>query len=117
MLLWSAEGTLEPRARRTLESAEAVIVSAASIWEIEIKRARGRLTAPVDVGERALEDGFVPLPITLAHAQEAGRLPLHHHDPFDRMLVAQARMEGMTLATADATLGAYDVPLLEVTRR
>jgi len=117
VLLWSGQGTLETRARRTLESADEIMLSAASIWEIEIKRARGRLTAPVDVTERALREGFVALSITLAHAREAGRLPLHHRDPFNRMLVAQARLEGMTLATADATLSAYDVPLLEVTRR
>jgi PIN domain nuclease of toxin-antitoxin system len=116
VLLWSGEGNLEPRARRTLESADAIVVSAASIWEIEIKRARGRLTAPLDVAARAIEEGFDSLSITLDHAREAGRLPLHHRDPFDRMLVAQARLEGLTLATADATLAEYDVPVLSVSR-
>lgn len=100
-----------------IERAELIAVSSASVWEIEIKRASGRLIAPRDVAERALEQGFEPVPIRFDHAAAAGLLPLHHRDPFDRMLVAQARVEGMTLATADATLSAYDVPLFEVIRR
>jgi PIN domain nuclease of toxin-antitoxin system len=87
-------------------------VSAVSVWEIEIKRAAGSLQAPADVGERALEEGYDPLAIAFAHAREAGRLPLHHRDPFDRMLVAQARLEGLTLMTADARLSAYDVSVI-----
>jgi len=92
-------------------------VSAASIWEIEIKRAAGRLSAPADVGERALEQGFEPLPISFEHARAAGRLPALHGDPFDRMLVAQASLGGFTLATADGALEAYDVALLRVSER
>ncbi len=69
-----------------------------------------------DIADRALTAGLDPLPITVAHAREAGRLPLHHRDPFDRMLVAQARLESLTLATADATLSHYDVALLTVSR-
>ena len=99
-----------------LAQAESVLVSAASIWEIEIKRSTGRLEAPTDVGERALDEGFEPLSITVAHALVAGRLPRHHRDPFDRMLLAQASVDALTLATADSTLSRYDVPLLSVTR-
>jgi PIN domain nuclease of toxin-antitoxin system len=91
-----------------------VLVSAASIWEIEIKRATGRLEAPGDVGERALDEGFAPLSITFEHALAAGRLPRHHRDPFDRMLVAQASIDGLTLVTADGELSAYEVPLERV---
>jgi PIN domain nuclease of toxin-antitoxin system len=91
-------------------------VSAASIWEIEIKRATGRLTAPDDVGERALEEGYEPLPISFEHALAAGRLPAFHRDPFDRMLVAQARVEGLTLATSDPEIARYDITGLEVAR-
>jgi PIN domain nuclease of toxin-antitoxin system len=116
VLLWAGANTLEKSARRRLESAEAIVVSAASIWEIEIKRAKGRLAAPLDVADRALNEGLDPLAITIDHAREAGRLPLHHRDPFDRMLIAQARLEGMTLATADSALAAYDVPVLAVSR-
>jgi len=99
-----------------LESAETVLLSAASIWEIEIKRARGRLAAPPDLAERALAANFAPLPIGVEHALAAGRLPLHHRDPFDRMLLAQAQVEALTLATADQTLRAYGVPLLVIAR-
>jgi PIN domain nuclease of toxin-antitoxin system len=108
---------LNERARSQLEAADALVMSAVSVWEIEIKRARGRLAVPLDIADRSLEEGLDPLTITIEHALEAGRLPLHHRDPFDRMLIAQARSEGLTLATADATLGVYDVPLLTVSRR
>ncbi|MHB8532935.1 MAG: type II toxin-antitoxin system VapC family toxin [Solirubrobacteraceae bacterium] len=117
VLLWAAAGEVEPVSRRRIEHADVVAVSAASIWEIEIKRAAGRLEAPLDVAERALEQGFEALHVRFAHALETGRLPLHHRDPFDRMLVAQARVEGMTLASADSTLAEYDVPVLPVSRR
>jgi PIN domain nuclease of toxin-antitoxin system len=60
-----------------------------------------------------VELGFVPLPITVEHAIEAGALPRHHADPFDRMVIAQARLEGLTLLTADAAIHSYDVPILE----
>ena len=93
-----------------------VWVSAATIWEIEIKRSTNRLLAPANPLQMVEDSGFERLPITLEHAVAAGRLPLHHRDPFDRMLVAQARLEGLTLMTADATLSAYDVPVIEVPR-
>jgi PIN domain nuclease of toxin-antitoxin system len=108
---------VDPSCWERIERAELVAVSSASVWEIEIKRASGRLIAPSDVGEHAFQQGFEPLPIGFDHAIAAGRLPLHHRDPFDRMLVAQAQLEGMTLASADARLSAYDVPLLEVVKR
>lgn len=93
-----------------------MFVSAASIWELEIKRAAGRLRAPDDLVERADSAGFERLLITIEHAQDAARLPRHHRDPFDRMLVAQALAEGLTLATADAALAQYGVPIFEVER-
>jgi PIN domain nuclease of toxin-antitoxin system len=106
-----------PEIHATLERrAESVYVSAASVWEIEIKRARGRLKAPEDVLGMVHDAGFSRLQITFEHALEAGRLPPIHRDPFDRMLVAQARLEGMTLATADARIRLYDVQVLEVAR-
>lgn len=91
-------------------------MSAASVWEIEIKRATGRLQAPEDVLGMVRDAGFLPLQITFEHALEAGRLPPIHRDPFDRMLVAQARLEGLTLATADPEIREYDVATVEVTR-
>lgn len=93
-----------------------VFVSAVTIWEIEIKRALDRLKAPDDAAGLVDDSGFERLAISFEHAREAGRLPLLHGDPFDRMLVAQARMEGMTLATADETIQRYNVPVLSVSR-
>jgi PIN domain nuclease of toxin-antitoxin system len=94
-----------------------VYVSAASIWEVEIKRAVGRLRAPADLTARVEDSGYERLPITFEHAREAGRLPLHHRDPFDRVLVAQARLDGLTLMTADQRLARYHVPIHRASRR
>ncbi len=88
-----------------------------TIWEIEIKRLLARLRGPKDTAGLVDQSGFERLVITFEHAREAARLPPLHGDPFDRMLIAQARLEGMTLATGDATIGRYDVPVLDVTRR
>jgi PIN domain nuclease of toxin-antitoxin system len=117
-LIWAAREELRDDAHKAIEEvADSVFVSAATIWEIEIKRALGRLQAPGDMIERVEESGYERLPITFEHAREAGRLPLLHGDPFDRILVAQARTEGMTLASADAALQRYDVAVFEVERR
>jgi PIN domain nuclease of toxin-antitoxin system len=114
-LLWAAEGRLDGEARAAVEHGAAeVIVSAASVWEIEIKRALNRIRAPDDVEGLVDASGFEPLAITFEHAREAGRLPLHHGDPFDRMLVAQARIEGLVLMTADEQISRYDVPVMAV---
>lgn len=91
-----------------------MFVSAVTIWEIEIKRALKRLRAPQDVIGLVEQSGFERLAISLEHACEAGRLPALHGDPFDRMLVAQARLEGMTLASADVRIRRYDVEVLDV---
>jgi PIN domain nuclease of toxin-antitoxin system len=87
-------------------------VSAATIWEIEIKRSLGKLEAPGDLLDAVAAARFAELDITFAHARMAGGLPRHHGDPFDRMLVAQARSEGLTIVTADRRIAAYDVPVL-----
>jgi PIN domain nuclease of toxin-antitoxin system len=89
-----------------------VFVSAASIWEAEIKRALGKLEMDVEPVDEVERSGFRPLPIHFDDALAAGRLPLHHRDPFDRMLVAQARRHELTLVTRDARLGAYGVATL-----
>jgi PIN domain nuclease of toxin-antitoxin system len=90
----------------------AALVSAASIWEIEIKRAKGALSAPDDIVEQVEGARFDLLPISAAHARDAGRLPRHHDDPFDRMLVAQAAAEDATLVTSDGAVAGYGVPVL-----
>lgn len=97
------------------DPAHEVYVSAVTVWEVEIKRAIGKLTAPDDFATEVIERGFDGLPIDLAHASAAGRLPLLHADPFDRMLVAQAMVEGLTLVSDDRNLTGYDVDVLPAT--
>ncbi len=91
---------------------ERIIVSPVIAWEIEIKRAAGKLDCPDDLEEQIAANAFTILPVSLRHAVLAGRLPPHHKDPFDRLLIAQAMTEGLTLLTADARFQAYGVDLL-----
>jgi PIN domain nuclease of toxin-antitoxin system len=91
-----------------------VFLSPVTLWEITIKQTAGKLGGPSDLAERVRDMGFRELPVTHAHAIAAGRLPVHHRDPFDRMLVAQAKVEGLTLVTRDADVQQYDVDLLVV---
>ena len=112
LLWWLADDpTLDASARDAITSSETeVFVSAAVMWEIEIKRASGRLRAPSDLLETIEGGGFRELPVSGVHAVAAAGLPPHHADPFDRMLVAQAQLEGLTLVTRDERLRQYDVP-------
>lgn len=90
-----------------------VYVSSATVWEVSIKQAIGKL-GPPDLPERIRDSGFRLLDITAAHGIAAGRLTMHHRDPFDRILIAQARIEGLTLVTRDVHIQKYDVPTLAV---
>ncbi len=115
VLLWwfDDDASLSAHTRDAIRAgAEDVLVSAASVWEIELKRAKGKLSAPRDLIDRIESSGFRHLAITPDHARDAARLPRHHGDPFDRMLVAQAQAEAAVLVTHDETLSAYDVPVL-----
>jgi PIN domain nuclease of toxin-antitoxin system len=108
LLWWLADGPrLADDARAMITSSAVVYVSAATTWEIEIKRALGKLKAPTNFEEALSESHFVPLPITVAHSIAAAKLPRHHDDPFDRMLIAQAKIEALTLMTSDQRLMAY----------
>jgi PIN domain nuclease of toxin-antitoxin system len=89
-----------------------VVVSAVSIWEAGIKSALGKLSVPESLARVVPDEGFQPLPITFEHAERAAQLPEHHRDPFDRMLVAQAQLEGLTIVTRDSQFQAYGVPVL-----
>ena len=91
-----------------------VVVSAASAWEISIKQAAGRLDAPEDLLDALAANDFGILAITADHAMAAGRLPPHHADPFDRMLIAQAQIEGITLVSVDSRFSEYEVELLRL---
>lgn len=87
-------------------------VSAASIWEIEIKRASGKLRAPANLLDAVTAASFAELKVTFEHATIAGALPRHHSDPFDRMLVAQALSEDLTIVTVAPRIAAYEVAVL-----
>lgn len=95
--------------------ASEALVSSLSAAEIEIKRARGKIDAPDDLAEQLVRHGFTELAFTIAHALALRELPMHHRDPFDRMLIAQARREGLTVVTANRAIGDYDVPILSAT--
>ena len=101
---------LAPAVRSAItDPANEVYVSAVSIWEIAIKRALGKLRAPDGIASLVEEAGFSELVVTSFHAEQAGGLPLHHRDPFDRMLVAQAQAEGLSIVTADSRIPLYGV--------
>lgn len=91
-------------------------MSAANLWEVAIKLSLGKLKLPApfaDIFPRQLElNGFALLPLTPAHCARLLTLPFHHRDPFDRVLLAQAKSERMTLVTNDGQFGAYGIPLL-----
>lgn len=111
-LLWwlSDDFALGPNTRQMIgEQRNQVLVSAASIWEISIKQAKGMLEAPEDLEALVEDEGFTKLPISLFHGQQAGKLPEIHRDPFDRMLIAQAQAEGLELVTADGIIPQYGV--------
>lgn len=108
-LLWFLAGDkrLGDSNRELIEAG--ATVSAASIWEIGIKMALGKLDAPGDLPDRVLDFGFEMLPITAEHGWRVKLLPPHHRDPFDRMLIAQAQIEGLPILTADSAFADYDV--------
>lgn len=117
VLLWwlANDAALGEEARSGISDPKsAVYVSAATVWEISIKRALGKLEAPRDLLYRIEKNRFEPLSMTVTHAQAAGALPRYHDDPFDRMLVAQALQEGLILLTRDPRMDPYGVATMPV---
>lgn len=115
-LLWAlhAPERLRPHAMAAIrDSRRAVYFSAASAWELEVKASKGKLVLPADWLRVAEETGFLHTPVTARIAQASARLPWHHHDPFDRLLVAQAMDAGLQLVTRDAFFSSYGIPVLE----
>ncbi|GAB3809690.1 type II toxin-antitoxin system VapC family toxin [Micromonospora zhanjiangensis] len=114
--LWAITGdqTLGTEFLDRLRHEPDIFLSPVSLWEITIKQSAGKLAGPPDLAERVRDMGFRELPVTHAHSIVAGRLPPHHRDPFDRMLVAQAVVEGLTLASRDTSVALYDVDVLKV---
>ena len=112
-LWWRANSSrLTAAARRPVATADAVLVSAVSAWEIAIKLSLGKLRLAGPFAWMVDDSGFTALPVTFAHAEQLAALPRHHGDPFDRMLIAQAKVEGATLLTHDRTFEPYDVPVI-----
>lgn len=112
-LLWFVLGNqrrISAALRARIE--EGALVSLASIWEIAIKSALGKLEAPDNLLDQIEQLGFELLPITPQHAWRVRQLPHHHRDPFDRLLIAQAQIEGLPIVTADPAFARYDVPLI-----
>lgn len=114
LLWWLADDpTLDRNAFGAIEDPlNDVLVSAATVWEIAIKRALGKLEAPDGMVEAAEQAGIDIVPVTGADAEAAGALPAHHRDPYDRMLVAQASRIGAVVVSRDHAFGDYGVPVL-----
>ncbi|WP_135256814.1 type II toxin-antitoxin system VapC family toxin [Thermus caldilimi] len=116
IVLWwlSDDRRLSRRARRLIEGADQVFVSAATTWELAVKASLGKLRMPEGFVEVVEEEGFTHLPITPVHAMAVQSLPWHHRDPFDRILLAQAMVEGVRLMSADQALASYGRFVIQV---
>ncbi|ONK15210.1 type II toxin-antitoxin system VapC family toxin [Streptomyces sp. MP131-18] len=115
VLWWPSDSPLlSGEVKELLDTEPAVYVSTVTPWEIATKQRLGRLDGPEDLAERVRDSQFTGLPVTAGHGVRAGRLPDHHRDPFDRVLVAQAQIEGLTLVTRDKRIPQYDVPIMPV---
>jgi PIN domain nuclease of toxin-antitoxin system len=111
---WDADDARLGRAARAhIRQADEVYVSAASGWEIAIKQALGKLETTRQPAEAVAEGGFTPLVVTFDHAAASGVLPRHHRDPFDRLIIAVAQVEGLTIVTSDERFEPYGVPLVD----
>lgn len=114
-LIWALldDPSLTREARSAIgKKGNEAVVSAASVWEISIKQRAGKLVPAVDDVVADLARRFTMLPIMPEHAWAAGQLPLHHRDPFDRILIAQAQLEGLTIVTRDPKIARYQVAIL-----
>ncbi len=115
VLIWWSDNAHELRdeARLILASARnSVFLSHVSLWEIAIAQSRGRVRLSNSLSQLTTRSRFTPLPIAISHLEQVATLPFHHRDPFDRLLVAQAQVERLTLITRDRELAKYDVPTL-----
>jgi PIN domain nuclease of toxin-antitoxin system len=117
VVLWELGGarTVQPAAQRAIERATELTFSVVSFAEIGVKAAIGRLVVPHDLHEHVLESGLRVLGLAPEHGLGVADLPIHHRDPFDRLLISQARSEGLTIVTADPRFAAYDVPVIDAT--
>ena len=113
-----ADRRLGRAALALIKEAPEVRVSAASAWEIAIKRGLGKLVVGegFDISRELDRDGFTELAVSIAHARTVHELPALHRDPFDRMLIAQAQVEGLTIVTADDSIARYGIPVIDARR-
>jgi PIN domain nuclease of toxin-antitoxin system len=117
VLLWWLDDNpaLSETGRRAISDPNnLIILSSVVIWEIRIKQALGKLEITPDFFHVIKNQGFEFLAITSEHAYAVGDLPMHHRDPFDRMIIAQAKLEGLSVVTHDSTFRKYGIPILEV---
>lgn len=113
LLWWLGDEPMAEAAKDRIADPDVLVaVSAASVWEIGIKRTLGKLRLEGSIAAHVRESGFEPLAISWGHAERAGALPPHHQDPFDRMLIAQAQVEALRIVTRDNRFEAYDVDVL-----
>jgi len=112
--LWWLEdsGSLGARTRDVIAHADQAFFSAVTPWELGIKQTLGKLTMPDGLADALESGGFIPLGISVQHAERAPALPRHHRDPFDRMLIAQAQLEALTLISADSSFDPYEVEVV-----
>ena len=96
-----------------MDTRNIVVVSAAVIWEIRIKQSIGKLDIDPSFLDVIRNQGFELLPITADHAYAVGDLPLHHRDPFDRIIIAQAKLENLTVVTRDSLFSQYEIPIVQ----
>jgi PIN domain nuclease of toxin-antitoxin system len=114
LLWWLGDLPLSDEAKDAITNpSNTVFVSPASIWELEIKAALGKLSIDADLIAEVTESGMSWLPITAMHGRSAACLPMHHRDPFDRMLIAQAQVEECRLITRDGLFSEYEIRLIE----
>ncbi len=114
LLWWLGDMAMSDVARAAIaDPTNTVFVSSASIWELEIKAALGKLVVDADLLAEVPASGMSWLPITARHSRAAARLPAHHRDPFDRMLIAQAQVENCSVVSRDSAFRSYEVPLIE----
>jgi PIN domain nuclease of toxin-antitoxin system len=114
VVIWwlAAEPNLSDEIKILINEEPEVYLSPVTVWEVALKQALGKLKGPPDLPERIRDKRLQHLPVTVEHGIAAGRLPMIHRDPFDRMLVAQAGCEGLTLVTRDTDIQRYDVAVL-----
>lgn len=115
VVLWQLDGTrtVGPAARAAIERASELLFSVVSFAEIGVKVAVGKLVVPEDIDEHVMRSGLRILGLSPEHGLRAAGLPLHHRDPFDRLLISQARCDDLTLLTADARIAVYDVAVID----